>query len=439
MYRNMKNSKKFLLINLLIIFVCFLFIGGCKKEEIIDYNISDDELIGANIDQENETKAFSFERPMDQGFQEKIVTKKDKDRLINNEILNMLEKRTKTPTTVHGIYLPAYVVGNQEKFDKIFENMINSNVNAIIVDVKDELGRITIDIDGEIIKSLKTKEVQIKDVKGFLDRCHNNNIYVVARVASFLDNFAPRQDKSMAVRKKDGSYYKDNSGYFWLNPFEEKVQNYIKEIGLGCAKLGFDEIQYDYFRFSADRGMNKVEFPQIEQGTTKTDILSKIAQEHYKTYIKENVFFSLDVFGAIINSYKDQYSIGQDYNQLVKYCDYICPMVYPSHYANKTFGLDVPDLEPYNCVLAAMNSSKNSIENQKDQSAHYGQVRPWLQAFTANYIETYMVYDPPQYKEQIKAVEDGGYNEWIFWQGGGVYKWAAFLNEGATDYTKVGK
>lgn len=429
----MKNKKYIKLLSIVVTMCILSTLVSCEQKEVIDYDINLHDTSESIIP----TKEFSFDRPMDQGYQSKVLTKKSKDRLVNNEIIDLTLHRTKEPTIVHGIYLPAYVVGNEKKFEPIFENICKSNINAIIVDVKDELGRITVDIDGEIIKELRTKEVQIKDVDGFLQRCHDNNIYVIARVASFLDNFAPRQDKSMAVKKKDGSYYKDNSGYFWLNPFEKKVQDYIKEIGIACAKKGFDEIQYDYFRFSADKGMNRVVFPQLEEGKTKIDILTEIAENHYQSYIKENVFFSLDVFGAIINSYKDQYSIGQDYNSLVKYCDYICPMVYPSHYANKTFGIEVPDLEPYNTVYKAMQSSINSIQNQFDNASHYGQVRPWLQAFTANYIPEYMVYDPPQYKEQIKAVEDSGYEEWIFWQGGGVYKWDAFLKDGAIDATKV--
>lgn len=415
------------ILSILIIFNLAFTLVSCKSNKLVNYDIKvEDKEIEA------ETKEFTFERSMDQGYLDRVVTQKDNDKLVNDKILSIIKNRKKKPVKMHGIYLPAYVAGNEEKFDKIFENIINSNINAIIVDVKDELGRITVDITGDNIKRLKTREMQIKNTKDFLQKCHDNNIYVVARIASFLDNFAPRQDKNLAVLKKDGTYYKDNSGYFWLNPYKKEVQDYILEIGLACADIGFDEIQYDYFRFSADRGMNKVDFSDVNQGKNKIEILTSIAKDHYLKYIEKDVFFSLDVFGGIINSYKDQFSIGQDYNSLVKYCDYICPMVYPSHYANKTFGIDIPDLEPYNTVFAAMKSSKTSIENQYDNTAHYGDVRPWLQAFTANYIPEYLVYDPEQYKEQIKAVEDSGYEEWIFWQGGGVYKWDAFLNSTST-------
>ncbi len=327
-----------------------------------------------------------------------------------------------------GIYLPAYVAGNDEKFDVIFENIKNSEINSIIVDIKDELGRITIDCDAEIVKELRTTEKQIKNVKAFLDRCHEENIYVVARIACFLDNFATRKDNSMALITKSGKLYKDNSGYYWLNPFKQKTRDYIKQIALFAADTGFDEIQFDYFRFSTDRGLRQVEFTEEETGgLSRIEVLTNFAQEVYEELVKKDVFFSIDVYGSIINSYRDQWSIGQDYPNLIKYCDYICPMIYPSHYANGTFSIEVPDLKPYETIYNALKTSNTVIEKSYDYSAHYGKVRPWLQAFTANWLQDYMVYEKEQYREQIKAAEEAGFNEWIFWQGGGSYKWESFL------------
>ena len=37
-----------------------------------------------------------------------------------------------------------------------------------------------------------------------------------------------------------------------------------------------------------------------------------------------------------------------------------------------------------------------------------------------------------EYKEQIKAVEESGMEEWLFWNPGGVYKWDAFIEDGVS-------
>lgn len=411
------------IISILIIISTTVVLFSCKNNSpVLDYGVEVVETA------ERETKEFSFEKNVDSGPKSEILTKKERYTFISENEKQLIAKRNKEEKKIKGIYLPAYIVGKEEKFGPIFENIKKSCINAIVVDVKDEIGRITFNMDNDFVKSKKTIEAQIKDIDAFIKLCKDNDIYVIARVSSFLDNYITKLDSSLAIHRKDGKYYRDNTGYYWLNPYNEEVKRYLIEIGKGCAKAGFDEIQYDYFRFSADAGMRNVKFSDEEvKGRTKIEVITELAQDIYQELIPENIFISIDVFGAIMNSYKDQNSIGQEYETLLKNVDYLCPMVYPSHYANQTFGLDVPDKHPYDSVKNALITSTNTIEKTYDSTAHYGKVRPWLQGFTANYLTEYIAYDVNEYKEQIKAVEDAGYDEWMFWHPGGAYKWDAFL------------
>lgn len=395
-----------------------LFLCSCSNQQIINYGV---EVVET---EQNNAIEFSFEKKVDSKPKSQVVTKKDRDFQISENIKQLINERKRSEKEIKGIYLPAYVVGKEERFNPIFDNIKKSCINAIVVDVKDEIGRITFNIDNEFVRSKKTIEPQIKDIDAFVKLCKENDIYLIARVSSFLDNYLTKLDSSLAIHRKDGKYYRDNTGYYWLNPYNEDVKKYLIEIGRGCAKAGFDEVQYDYFRFSADSGMRNVVFPDDK---SKIEVITELAQDIYQELIKENIFVSIDVFGAIMNSYKDQNSIGQEYTTLLKNVDYLCPMVYPSHYANKTFGLDVPDLKPYEAVKGALDTSRNTVEKTRDETMHYGKVRPWLQGFTANYLTEYKTYDVAEYIEQIKAVEDSGINEWLFWHPGGVYKWDAFV------------
>ena len=403
-----------------IMLVCFACSSG---KPIIDYGVE------AVISEQNEDVNFSFEKDIDTKPKSNIETKKDRDYKYAEKLKETILLRDKEERKIKGIFLPAYVAGNEEKFQVILENIKKSCINAIVVDVKDEVGRITFAMDNDYVRSKRTIEPQIADIEAFVRVCKENDIYLIARVTSFLDNYLTKLDSSVALHREDGKYYRDNIGYYWLNPYREDVQRYLIEIGKGCAKAGFDEVQYDYFRFSADAGMRNVVFTEEEtKGKSKIEVITELAQDIYQELIPENIFVSIDVFGAIMNSYKDQNSIGQEYTTLLKNVDYLCPMVYPSHYANKTFGLDVPDLKPYEAVKGALDTSKSTIEKTLDTTIHYGQVRPWLQGFTANYLVEYKTYDVPEYEEQIKAVEDAGIEEWLFWHPGGAYKWDAFID-----------
>ena len=90
--------------------------------------------------------------------------------------------------------------------------------------------------------------------------------------------------------------------------------------------------------------------------------------EEFIRYIRHNLPYdtviSADIFGMPLISSRDYGEIGQTLESIGWSLDYICPMVYPSHYANSskgTMGNGVrqtingirfthPDLKPYEVV-----------------------------------------------------------------------------------------
>ena len=131
------------------------------------------------------------------------------------------------------------------------------------------------------------------------------------------------------------------------------------------------------------------------------------------------VFVSGDVFGTIINSIADGESIGQSYVGLSRYLDYICPMVYPSHYSFGYGGLKYPDTKPFQLLLMEMKSSVKKL-SVIPEGEFCAEVRPWLQDFTASYLGTgrYLTYDAEELRAQISAVYSSGYDEWLLWNAG---------------------
>lgn len=111
--------------------------------------------------------------------------------------------------------------------------------------------------------------------------------------------------------------------------------------------------------------------------------------------------------------------VGQDYVELGRVVDVLCPMVYPSHYGNHVFGLSVPDAQPYETVLAALEGSVEELSQVPEEER--AKVRPWLQAFTATWVEGHISYEGKQIREQIQAVYDAGYREWILWNASNRY------------------
>jgi hypothetical protein len=104
-------------------------------------------------------------------------------------------------------------------------------------------------------------------------------------------------------------------------------------------------------------------------------------------------------------------------------------MIYPSHYGDGNFGIDHPDTEPYRTILAALELSKRDLSEGKEDGKRQAIVRPWLQDFTASYLEHHIPYGPEEVRAQIQAVYDAGYDEWILWSASNRYTWDGLLSK----------
>ena len=113
--------------------------------------------------------------------------------------------------------------------------------------------------------------------------------------------------------------------------------------------------------------------------------------------------------------------------------DYISPMIYPSHYADGNFGIDHPDTRPYDTIRAAMDASTEDLNAVWSAGGSTAAVRPWLQAFTASYLDHYIDYGPEEIRQQIQAVYDSGYEEWLLWNASVRYDSGGLLTEEEAD------
>lgn len=84
-------------------------------------------------------------------------------------------------------------------------------------------------------------------------------------------------------------------------------------------------------------------------------------------------------------------------------------MVYPSHYPHGSFGIPVPNADPYRVVTIAIRRAHERDEKLGIAAAQH--VRPWLQALTFGKPE----YGPEQLRAEKKAVYDSGYDGWVMW------------------------
>ena len=164
----------------------------------------------------------------------------------------------------------------------------------------------------------------------------------------------------------------------------------------------------------------KVNFGEKAKEKTLKEVIAEFTKYAYERLKPLGVNVSASVYGIIIQSSVDSARVGQDYVEMSKYLDYICPMIYPSHYADGWAGLESPLQQPYDLVDIEVRASIRKLSVLEGQVEHYAECRPWLQAFW---------YTPEQVREQIKASCANGYNSWFLWNPTASYKPEYFLEE----------
>ena len=319
---------------------------------------------------------------------------------------------SRAPVQVKGIYISAYVAGTPSRMEELLAEIKESEVNAVVIDLKGDEGYITCEMNSPMVTELGAVKRYIPDIRNLMAELKANDIYTIARVAAFRDPLMGEVRPEWCVRNADGTVFKDNSGMSWINPYEEESWEYLVEIGTEAKKLGFDEVQFDYIRFCTERGMNNVVFDEADtQGRSRTDIITEFMAYAYSKLKAEDLYVSADVFGAVIDSGVDSDSVGQIYGEIAKHLDYISPMIYPSHYADGYYGIDHPDKEPYDTITAALSASEKVLDETAAAGQPVAVVRPWLQDFTASYLENYISYGNAEIRAQIQATYDAGYDE----------------------------
>lgn len=340
------------------------------------------------------------------------------------EILNAyLADDPRTPVQAKGIFVTGAVAGTGNTMPALTQLVENSSLNAMVIDIKNDSGEVTYKMGLPLSQEIGAEVRYVSDMPGLVRQLKEKGIYLIARIVAFKDPILAEKKPEYAVKNADGTVFHDNNGLAWVNPYKEEVWDYLIDLSKQAVDLGFDEIQYDYIRFSTAKGIAEADFGAASEGLTKQEAINGFLTKAYETLAPLGVYVSADVFGTIICNESDGELIGQDYVEMAKHCDYICPMVYPSHYVNDAYGIAVPDAKPYELIYASVadGEAKLAKAREADASVHIAKQRPWLQAFTATWVKGHIKYQGKQLQDQTRGAADAGVEEWLLWNAANNY------------------
>jgi hypothetical protein len=331
------------------------------------------------------------------------------------------------PALVKAVYLTSWSAAAPSKLNYLIDLIKKTELNAAVIDIKDYSGYVAYDIKNIEVEKYGAKQIRIPKINFLIKRLHDQGIYVIGRLTVFQDPVLAKARPDLAV--KDSATAKtwlDRKGLAWIDPAAKEAWDYNIAIAKDALERGFDEINFDYIRFPSDGDLSRMVFPFYDSQTSKSETI----KEFFKYLRGETIGskISADFFG-LSTVRNDDMGIGQIIEDAYAYFDFVCPMVYPSHYASGFLGYKNPAQYPYEVVGYSMKGAAGRLKNylgkqevtgeeepeaggEKQAAGARGQakLRPWLQDFDlgAN-------YDALMVRAEIKAVEENSADGWMLW------------------------
>jgi len=314
------------------------------------------------------------------------------------------------PEMMKALYMTACVAGTPSWREKLAKLIDDTELNSIVIDIKDFTGMIS--YDTELPDFVSNTNCFVRDMKELVAELHSRNIFVIGRVTVFQDSTYVKTYPDQAVKKKDGSIWRDRKGLAFVDVGSHLYWDHMVRLAKKSYDDGFDEINFDYIRYPSDGNMTDIWFSQSPASTTKVANL-----ERFFAHLRENIpqdkpIISGDLFGMTTTN-NDDLNIGQKLEVALKYFDYVYPMVYPSHYPATWNGFAKPAEHPGEVVKLAM---AGAVKKANNASSTPDKLCPWIQDFDLG-----ATYTPAMVRAQIQATYDVGLKCWLLWDASNKY------------------
>ncbi|MBU6501135.1 MAG: hypothetical protein KGJ89_04595 [Patescibacteria group bacterium] len=340
------------------------------------------------------------------------------DGVSSNNDIGPQRQLVNPPNVIKGVYLTGWSGGYAPKVNYLINLAQKTEVNAVVIDIKDYSGYVSYVIDDPLVKgSGADNQVKITQPNALIKKLHDAGIYVIGRITVFQDPVLAKAHPEWALHNASTSkVWSDNHGLAWMDPAAKPVWDYDVAIAKDALSRGFDEINFDYVRFASDGDLSLIQYPFWDQKTPKHVIIGRFFK-----YLRDSMpdaKLSADLFGLTTVNH-DDLGIGQVIEDAYKYFDAVAPMVYPSHYATGFLGYQNPAKYPYEVIKYSMDHAVQRLEagekveeNVSSTSAtstgtittsvpYRAKLRPWLQDFDLG-----ATYDAAMVKKEMQATYD---------------------------------
>ncbi len=124
-----------------------------------------------------------------------------------------------------------------------------AEANSVVVEMKDAKGRLGWQSEHPLAGAA-LPGAEVPEVNRQLSAWNQGDLYTIARLSCFQDE-SLGSNMDHTIRTSSGYRWKDSSGLHWASPADQEVQNYLIELMVDLAQLGFDEIVLEHWGYPA--------------------------------------------------------------------------------------------------------------------------------------------------------------------------------------------
>ena len=149
---------------------------------------------------------------------------------------------------VRAIYVNAWTFGTK-KFYQLVHLAETTEINAFVIDVKDDTGYLTfrsaVPVAMEIGANL---QLRARDAPERVALLRAKGIRPVPRSVVAKDPLFAARKSAWAIQDASGGVWTGRKNTRWVDAFNDSVWVYAASLAAEAARIGFEEIQYDYVR-----------------------------------------------------------------------------------------------------------------------------------------------------------------------------------------------
>ncbi len=309
------------------------------------------------------------------------------------------------PIELRGVHVTMALASLPGKLDEYLD-LERDGLTAVELDVKDENGEVGFRPSSVPLAATSGAARDYYSPGDVARRAHERGIYLIGRIVTFEDPVLSRARPDLAIRRPDGSVWRDAAGLGWTNPYDRRVWRYNVDVAIAAARAGFDEIMFDYVRFPSDGDVGSALYGR-KGSLAKQEAIPAFLRYARERLAPHDVRVSAAVFG--LSAARDL-GIGQLPKRMAPHLDTLYAMTYPSLFGSGELGLVDPSMSPGATVSRALRKFRLALRGQN------ALLVPWVQDFSFS-----VPYGLHEVRAQVDAARLSGAKGFMLWNAEGLY------------------